>query len=139
MFAKGVTEIILQVLRQIGCTFDSSLVDAIMGGIEGFVEAFVDNMLNSLAQKAIDFLNFAENCINQIFGSIFLPSVHFLQSQPRIRSSLDFLQLIERIESWEENKGLLHLEPEKQCSLFSLYSMLLRWNLERNLVLPRLF
>ena len=42
-----------------------------MGGIEGFVEAFVENMLNSLAQKAIDFLNFAENCINQIFGSIF--------------------------------------------------------------------
>ena len=71
LFAKGVTEIILQVLRQIGCTFDSSLVDAIMGGIEGFVEAFVENMLNSLAQKAIDFLNFAENCINQIFGSIF--------------------------------------------------------------------
>jgi energy-converting hydrogenase Eha subunit A len=71
LFAKGITEIILQVLRQIGCTFDSSLVDAIMGGIEGFVEAFVENMLNSLAQKAIDFLNFAENCINQIFGSIF--------------------------------------------------------------------
>tara|TARA_S200000501_G_scaffold104157_1_gene97555 strand:+ start:73 stop:2514 length:2442 start_codon:yes stop_codon:yes gene_type:complete len=71
LFAKGVTEIILQVLRQIGCTFDSSLVDAIMGGIEGFIEAFVENMLNSLAQKAIDFLNFAENCINQIFGSIF--------------------------------------------------------------------
>ena len=71
MFAKGVTEIIIQVLRQIGCTFDESLVNAIMGGIEGFIESFIDNMLNSLAQKAIDFLNFAENCINQIFGSIF--------------------------------------------------------------------
>ena len=71
LFAKGITEIILQVLRQIGCTFDGALVDAIMGGIEGFVEAFVDKMLNSLAQQAIDFLNFAENCINQIFGSIF--------------------------------------------------------------------
>ena len=71
LFAKGVTEIIIQVLRQIGCTFDESLVNAIMGGIEGFIESFIDNMLNSLAQKAIDFLNFAENCINQIFGSIF--------------------------------------------------------------------
>ena len=71
LFAKGVTEIILQVLRQIGCTFDSSLVDAIMGGIEGFIEAFVENMLNSLAQKAIECLTFAANCINQIFGSIF--------------------------------------------------------------------
>ncbi len=71
LFAKGVTEIIIQVLRQIGCTFDESLVNAIMGGIEGFIESFIENMLNSLAQKAIDFLNFAENCINQIFGSIF--------------------------------------------------------------------
>jgi len=71
MFAKGVTEIIIQVLRQIGCTFDESLVNAIMGGIEGFVESFIENMLNSLAQKAVDFLNFVENCINQIFGSIF--------------------------------------------------------------------
>ena len=71
LFAKGITEIILQVLRQIGCTFDGALVDAIMGGIEGFIEAFVDKMLNNLAQQAIDFLNFAENCINQIFGSIF--------------------------------------------------------------------
>ena len=71
LFAKGVTEIIIQVLRQIGCTFDESLVNAIMGGIEGFVESFIENMLNSLAQKAVDYLNFIENCINQIFGSIF--------------------------------------------------------------------
>ena len=71
LFAKGVTEIIIQVLRQIGCTFDASLVDAIMGGIEGFVEAFIEKMLNNLAQRALDFINFAENCINQIFGSIF--------------------------------------------------------------------
>lgn len=71
LFVKGVTEIIIQLLRQIGCTFDESLVNAIMGGIEGFVESFVDTLLNNLASLAEDYINFASACINQIFGSIF--------------------------------------------------------------------
>ena len=49
LFVKGVTEIILQVLRMIGCSLDGALVDAIMGGIEGFIEAFIDEILNNLA------------------------------------------------------------------------------------------
>ena len=71
LFVKGVTEIIIQLLRTIGCTLDEALVNAIMGGIEGFIEAFVDQILNSLADVAQSWVQFAENCINQIFGSIF--------------------------------------------------------------------
>lgn len=71
LFVKGVTEIILQILRVIGCTLDEALVNAIMGGIEGFIEAFVDQLLNGLATLAQSFVQFAENCVNQIFGSIF--------------------------------------------------------------------
>ena len=71
LFVKGVTEIILQVLRMIGCSLDGALVDAIMGGIEGFIEAFIDEILNNLASLAENFIRFAENCVNQIFGSIF--------------------------------------------------------------------
>ena len=71
LFVKGVTEIIVQLLRTIGCTLDEALVNAIMGGIEGFIEAFVDQILNSLADVAQSWVQFAENCVNQIFGSIF--------------------------------------------------------------------
>ena len=42
-----------------------------MGGIEGFIEAFVDEILNNLASVAESWVQFAENCVNQIFGSIF--------------------------------------------------------------------
>ena len=71
LFVKGVTEIIIQLLRTIGCTLDEALVDAIMGGIEGFIEEFVEQILNSLADVAQSWVEFAENCVNQIFGSIF--------------------------------------------------------------------
>ena len=71
LFVKGLTEIIIQLLRTIGCTLDEALVNAIMGGIEGFIEAFVDEILNNLASVAESWVQFAENCVNQIFGSIF--------------------------------------------------------------------
>jgi hypothetical protein len=68
---KTITEVVIQVLKTIGCTFDESLVDAIMGGIEGFIEEFVDQMLDWLVNQTEEYLNFAEQCINNIFGSIF--------------------------------------------------------------------
>lgn len=70
-FVKTVTEVIVQVLRTIGCTLDEELVDAIMGGIEGFIEDFVQNLAEQLIEQTEQYINFAEQCINDIFGSIF--------------------------------------------------------------------
>ncbi len=70
-FVKTVTEVIIQVLKTIGCTLDQALVDAIMGGIEGFIEEFVNNLADQLIQQTEQYINFAEQCINDVFGSIF--------------------------------------------------------------------
>jgi len=70
-FVKTVTEVIIQVLRTIGCTLDEALVDAIMGGIEGFINEFVENLADQLIRQTEQFINFAEQCINDVFGSIF--------------------------------------------------------------------
>jgi hypothetical protein len=99
LFVKGVTEIILQVLRMIGCSLDGALVDAIMGGIEGFIESFIDQILNNLASLAEDFIAFAENCINQIFGSIFQLVEVANQILSVIDSISDIIDTIGSIES----------------------------------------
>lgn len=68
---KTITEVIIQVLKSIGCSFDQGLVDLIMGGIEGFLETFIDQMLDWLVNQTNEYINFAEQCVNNIFGSIF--------------------------------------------------------------------
>ena len=68
---KTITEVVIQVLKSIGCSFDQGLVDAIMGGIEGFLEQFIDQMLDWLVNQTNEYINFAEQCVNDIFGSIF--------------------------------------------------------------------
>jgi hypothetical protein len=70
-FVKTVTEVVLQILRTIGCTLDEGLVSALMGGIEGFIRTFVSDMSNQLLNMANSYIDFAEQCINNIFGSIF--------------------------------------------------------------------
>lgn len=70
-FVKTVTEVIIQILRTIGCTLDEALVDALMKGIEGFIKDFVENLANDLLSLAENYIRFAEECINNIFGSIF--------------------------------------------------------------------
>lgn len=70
-FVKTVTEVVVQVLKTIGCTLDQALVDAIMLGIEGFIEQFVTQLADQLIQQAQEYIDFAEQCINDIFGSIF--------------------------------------------------------------------
>ncbi len=99
LFVKGLTEIILQVLRMIGCELDGALVDAIMGGIEGFIEAFIDEILNNLADLAESFVRFAENCINQIFGSIFQLVEVANQILSVIESISDIIETVGNIES----------------------------------------
>lgn len=68
---RVVTETVVQVLKSIGCTFDQGLVDAIMTGIEGFIEGFIDQMINWLVSQTDEFFNFVEQCVNNVFGSIF--------------------------------------------------------------------
>lgn len=70
-FVKTLTEVIIQILKTIGCTLDEALVDAIMGGIEGFIEGLIDNLINQLLAMTDEFLSFVEQCINDVFGSIF--------------------------------------------------------------------
>lgn len=70
-FVKIVTEVIIQILKTIGCTLDGELVDALMKGIEGFIKDFVENLANDLLNLANSYIDFAEQCINNIFGSIF--------------------------------------------------------------------
>ncbi len=70
-FVKTVTEVIIQILRTIGCTLDEALVDALMKGIEGFIKDFVENLANDLLSLAENYIRFAEECINNVFGSIF--------------------------------------------------------------------
>lgn len=70
-FVRTLTEVVIQILKTIGCTFDEGLVDAIMNGIESFIVEFVEEMANNLLSMADEFISFAENCINNIFGSIF--------------------------------------------------------------------
>lgn len=70
-FVKTVTEVIIQILKSISCTLDEALVDALMNGIEGFITDFVENLANDLISMAENYINFAEQCINNIFGSIF--------------------------------------------------------------------
>jgi hypothetical protein len=106
LFVKGVTEIILQVLRMIGCSLDSALVDAIMGGIEGFIETFVDQILNSLATLAENFIRFAENCVNQIFGSIFQLVEVANQILSVVDSISDIIDTVGDIESLENLSDL---------------------------------
>jgi len=106
LFVKGVTEIIIQVLRTIGCTLDEALVNAIMGGIEGFIEEFVDKTLNALASVAESWVAFAENCVNQIFGSIF----QLVEVANSILSVVDSIQgLIESVGKIESLTNLSDL------------------------------
>lgn len=70
-FVKVLTEVVVQILKTIGCSLDEELVEAIMGGIEGFIDDFVTNMANQLVSEANAYIDFAEECINNIFGSIF--------------------------------------------------------------------
>lgn len=70
-FVKTLTEVVVQVLRTISCTIDEALVDALMNGIEGFITDFVEGLANDLLELADNYIQFAENCINNIFGSIF--------------------------------------------------------------------
>lgn len=70
-FVKTVTEVVVQVLRTISCTIDEALVDALMNGIEGFVVDFVEGLANDLLELADNYIQFAEECVNNIFGSIF--------------------------------------------------------------------
>ncbi len=70
-FVKTVTEVVIQILRTISCTIDEALVDALMNGIEGFIVDFVENMAADLLAQADKYIQFAEECVNNIFGSIF--------------------------------------------------------------------
>lgn len=70
-FVKTLTEVVVQVLRTISCTIDEALVDALMNGIEGFIKDFVENMASELINLTEKYINFAEDCVNSIFGSIF--------------------------------------------------------------------
>jgi hypothetical protein len=70
-FVKTLTEVVIQVLKTISCTLDESLVDALMNGIEGFINDFVENLASDLLSLAENYIQFAEDCINDIFGSIF--------------------------------------------------------------------
>lgn len=70
-FVKTLTEVVVQVLKTISCTIDEALVDAIMGGIEGFIENFVEGLANDLLSLAENYISFAEECVNNVFGSIF--------------------------------------------------------------------
>lgn len=70
-FVRTLTEVVVQVLRTISCTIDEGLVDALMNGIEGFIEDFVTGMANDLLELADNYIRFAEECVNNIFGSIF--------------------------------------------------------------------
>ncbi len=70
-FVKVITEVIIQILKTIACTLDEALVDALMQGIEGFITKFVEDSANALLQMAESYIAFAEQCINDIFGSIF--------------------------------------------------------------------
>jgi hypothetical protein len=70
-FVKTLTEVVVQVLKTISCTIDEALVDALMKGIEGFIEEFVEKMARDLIDLADKYIAFAEECINNIFGSIF--------------------------------------------------------------------
>ena len=70
-FVKTLTEVVVQVLRTIACTIDEALVDALMNGIEGFIRDFVEGLANDLLTLADNYIQFAEECVNNIFGSIF--------------------------------------------------------------------
>jgi hypothetical protein len=70
-FVRTLTEVVVQVLRTISCTIDEALVDALMNGIEGFINDFIEGLANDLLELADNYIQFAENCINNIFGSIF--------------------------------------------------------------------
>ena len=103
LFAKGLTEIVIQLLRTIGCTLDEALVDAIMGGIEGFIETFVGELLDNIATIAESWVQFAENCVNQIFGSIF----QLVEVANEILSVVDSIQgIIETVGSIESLSNL---------------------------------
>jgi len=70
-FVKTLTEVIVAILNSISCTIDQALVDALMNGVEGFIKTFVDKMTQQLLDMADSYIDFAEECINNIFGSIF--------------------------------------------------------------------
>ena len=70
-FVKTLTEVVIQILRTISCTIDEALVDALMKGIEGFIVDFVEDLANDLLTLANNYIRFAEECVNSIFGSIF--------------------------------------------------------------------
>lgn len=70
-FVKTLTEVVIQILKTISCTIDEGLVDAIMNGIEGFIVDFVEGLANDLVSFAENYISFAEECVNNIFGSIF--------------------------------------------------------------------
>ena len=70
-FVKTVTEVLVQVLKTIGCSLDSSLVAALTGGVEGIINGFINLIFDALLAQASDFIDFARDCVNDIFGSIF--------------------------------------------------------------------
>jgi len=70
-FVKTITEVVVQVLKTISCTIDEALVNALMNGIEGFIKDFIESMANDLLELADNYIRFAEECVNNIFGSIF--------------------------------------------------------------------
>ncbi len=93
-FVKIVTEVLLQVLKTIGCTLDEALVEAIMGGIEGFIEGFIDQMISWLLNKTNEFINFVEQCINDVFGVIFQITSIATQIADAIEGIIDLIDSV---------------------------------------------
>jgi hypothetical protein len=95
-FVKTLTEVVIQILKTIGCTFDEGLADALMNGIEGFIKDFVEGLTQDLIDMADNYISLAEQCVNDIFGSIFeLTSV-----AAEIASSIeDILSVMESVGS----------------------------------------
>lgn len=111
-FVKTVTEVIIQILKTIGCTIDESLVDAIMMGIEGFIEEFVTNLADQLIQQAQSYIDFAEQCINDIFGSIFQLTSVATQIAESVQGIMDLLSTVSSIGGMEffDANGMVNAE-----------------------------
>jgi len=63
-------EAFLRIMNQIGCTFDTSLVDSIMNNIKSAVTSTLDNLLNQFLSSVTDFIDQIQSCVNLVFDSI---------------------------------------------------------------------
>jgi len=65
-----IAEAILRVMNQIGCTFDTSLIDSIMNNIKSAVSSTLDNLLSQFLSSVTNFIDQIQSCVSMVFDSI---------------------------------------------------------------------